>query len=173
MRGSYFFLLRRFFCKFRIHSSSKTISSFNKQFLIDNAFIFYSVVKSVNPKFDFIDKLYNELNIEIPIYHKKYRVSVLLSDEDLNSMIFFFLEYRCKTLFFNKDYKGIKNLVIVSKKYYKEATNASRSIRYRYLISQLPGFIIELFPKALLISRSPLIKLLNLLDLSEKKMLAD
>jgi glycosyltransferase involved in cell wall biosynthesis len=145
--GLKFLQVPEIFCKFRIHNNSKTVSSFNKQFLIDNALIFYSVVKSINSSFYFIDKIYDELNIDIPVTYKTYKVSVLLSEDDLHLMVFYFLEYRCKTLFFNKDYKDVIYIVDVSKKYFKKFTRTSTVMKQRYFISKFPGFVIKLMLK--------------------------
>ena len=135
------------FCKFRIHNDSKTVSSFKKQFLIDNAFIFYSVVKSIQPSFKFIDTLYAESGIEIPSSYKQYNVSIILSNDDLKHMAFYFLEYRCRTLFFYKEYENLRHLVSVAKKYFPGYVKKSTAIRLRYLISKLPGFMTELILK--------------------------
>jgi glycosyltransferase involved in cell wall biosynthesis len=131
------------FCRFRIHNQSKSGSNFNRQFLIDNALIFYSSVKSINPNFDFIDKLFKELDILIPV-PKTYKVSVTLTDEELHKMVFYFLEHRCKTLFYHKEYKSVLNLVRTSGKYFKQSTGRSKAMRVRCFISLLPTFMIKL-----------------------------
>jgi len=130
------------FCRFRVYDQSKSGSNFNRQFLIDNALIFYSVVKSANPGFDFIDKLYKELGIVIPV-PKKYKVLVTLTDEELYLMAFYFLEHRCKTLFYHKEYKSVLHLVRTSRKYFKQPTSRSKIMKTRYFISILPDFMIR------------------------------
>jgi glycosyltransferase involved in cell wall biosynthesis len=135
------------FCRFRIHDRSKSGSAFNRQLLVDNALIFYSVVKSVKPEFDFIDTLYKEAGIAVPAHPKTYTVSVVLTDQDLHLMMFYFLEHRCKTLFYHEDYKGLLKLVKTSRKYFPQLTSASKVMRIRYLISSLPVFLIRLLLK--------------------------
>jgi len=135
------------FCRFRIHDNSKSVSVFNKRLLVDNALIFYSIAKSIDPGFVFIDTLYKELNIDIPGVPKLYKVSVSITQEDLYTMTFYYLEHRSKTLFVAGDYKGLQHLVKVSRKYFKEDLRASKVIRSRYLLSKLPTFVIKVLLK--------------------------
>jgi glycosyltransferase involved in cell wall biosynthesis len=147
LAGFKFLHVPELFARFRIHSNSKSGSAFSEQFLVDNAFVFYSVIKSIDPGFAFIDKLYNELGIDVPASPKRYKVSVALSAEEVHSIIFYFLEHRCKTLFFSKDYKGLQHLVDTAKKYFRQQVEASKAMRSRYFISKLPVFVITLLLK--------------------------
>jgi glycosyltransferase involved in cell wall biosynthesis len=135
------------FCRFRLHQGSKSGSAFNRQLLVDNALIFYSVVKSVKPGSEFIDQLYEEVGIPIPGHPKKYAVSIVLADDDLHLMMFYFLEHRCKTLFYHEDYKSLLKLVKISRKYFPQLTSASKVMKIRYLVSNLPVFMIRLLLK--------------------------
>jgi len=132
-----------FLCRFRIHSNSKSVSAFSKRLLVDNALIFYSITKSIDPGFDFIDTLYKELNIDIPVVPKVYKVSVIITEDELYTMTFYYLEHRSKTLFAVEDYKGLQQLVNVSRKYFKKNLRTSKVIRSRYLLSKLPKFILR------------------------------
>jgi glycosyltransferase involved in cell wall biosynthesis len=147
LAGFKFLHVPELFARFRIHGNSKSGSPFSEQFLINNAFIFYSVIKSIDPGFAFIDKLYNELGIDIPASPKTYKVAVVLSAEEVHLIIFYFLEHRCKTLFFAKDYKGLQHLVNTAKKYFGQQVQASKAMRSRYFISKLPPFVIRLLLK--------------------------
>jgi glycosyltransferase involved in cell wall biosynthesis len=131
------------FCKFRIHNTSKSVSDFNKQFLVDNAFIFFSVIKSIDASFRMIDSLYAALDINIPTSINTYEVNVVVSEEELYLMVFYFLEHRCKTLFFAKDYRGVRQLVKITRKYFPQSVFRSRTMMSRYMISILPRFSIR------------------------------
>jgi len=91
--------------RFRLHAASKSVSSFNRNFLVENAIIFSRVLKTLGDekavkKLDSIG-LYTE---PLVLYNKPAKKF------DTNKLIFHFISHRLYTLYYHRDKKEFKKL---------------------------------------------------------------
>ena len=108
VRAGLFYKIRQtdeVFARFRLHAASKSVSAFNKNFLKDNAVIFSKTITSLNlqPQIEDMKKL-GLYTTPVSLYQpvsKKF---------DGNKMIFYFLQHRLSTLYFQGERKEFRRL---------------------------------------------------------------
>lgn len=93
------------FARFRLHAASKSVSAFNKNFLKDNAVIFSKTITTLNlhPQIEAMKKL--------GLYTTPAALYQPVSKQfDGDSMLFYFLQHRLSTLYFQGERKEFRRL---------------------------------------------------------------
>ncbi|MEO8405479.1 MAG: glycosyltransferase family 2 protein [Chitinophagaceae bacterium] len=116
--------------KFRLHGDSKSVSAFSKTFLSDNKKIFSKVVATLNEK-EAIEELRSIDLYEEPasLYNKTPKKF------DAKKLVFYFLQHRMSTLYYQGDRKEFKRLFWhLFKKHHSMLLGAPKLIIYRMAI---------------------------------------
>lgn len=93
------------FARFRLHAASKSVSAFNKNFLKDNAVIFSKTITSLGLKQAIAEMKQLDLyTAPSELYKPSGRTF------DGNKMVFYFLQHRLSTLYFQGERKEFKRL---------------------------------------------------------------
>ncbi len=93
------------YARFRLHSASKSVSAFNKNFLKDNAVIFSKTITSLGLKQAIAEMKQLDLyTAPSELYKPSSRTF------DGNKMVFYFLQHRLSTLYFQGERKEFKRL---------------------------------------------------------------
>lgn len=93
------------FSRFRLHSASKSVSSFSKNFLSDNKKIFSRVLATLGD-----EKAISEMK-ELQLYEEPgYLFNCTTRKFDGNRLVFYFLQHRMLTLYFQGERKEFKRL---------------------------------------------------------------
>jgi glycosyltransferase involved in cell wall biosynthesis len=122
--------------RFRLHSTSKSVSSFSKNFLSDNKKIFSRVLATLQAS-GAIEELKKLGLYEEPgyLYNKPAKTF------DAGKLIFYFLEHRLLTLYFHGDKKEFRRLFGHLFKYHRKLLMGSRKLwLYRAFIFLPRGF---------------------------------
>ncbi|HOZ68245.1 MAG TPA: glycosyltransferase family 2 protein [Chitinophagaceae bacterium] len=93
------------FARFRLHSASKSVSAFNKNFLKDNAVIFSKTITSLGLKQAIAEMKQLDLyTAPSELYKPSSRTF------DGNKMVFYFLQHRLSTLYYHKEKKEFRRI---------------------------------------------------------------
>lgn len=93
------------FARFRLHANSKSVSAFSKRFLSDNRLIFSRVLATLNA-----DREINEMK-RLELYEEpSYLYQPASRRFDTKKLVFFFLQHRLSTLYFQGDKKEFKRI---------------------------------------------------------------
>ncbi|MGC4035933.1 MAG: glycosyltransferase family 2 protein [Chitinophagaceae bacterium] len=103
------------FARFRLHSTSKSVSSFNKTFLTENAIIFSRVLATLQ-----LTKQIDEIKSLGLFTTPAYLYKTTGKKFNLQKLVFYFLQHRMLTLYHHKEKKEFKRL-------------------FRFLLSNYPG----------------------------------
>lgn len=133
------------FARFRLHAASKSVSSFNKKFLLDNAVVFSKVLATIGAAKE-IEKmkqlgLYTEPG---SLYNRPVR--------QFNSaaMLFYFLQHRLFTLHNHGERKEFKRLFsFLVKNYTFKTLGSYKLMGYRLAIFLPAGFMHKLAKRVL------------------------
>jgi glycosyltransferase involved in cell wall biosynthesis len=122
--------------RFRLHSASKSVSSFSKNFLSDNKKIFNRVVATLGEQ-GAIDELKKLDLYEEPAYLYKHPTKKF----DAKKLVYYFLEHRMLTLYFHGERKEFKRLFAHLLKHHRKLLMGSRKLwLYRAFIFFPRGF---------------------------------
>ncbi|MCG2613982.1 glycosyltransferase [Terrimonas sp. NA20] len=118
------------FSRFRLHAASKSVSGFNKKFLTDNQLIFSRVLATLKaaPQIEQMKQL--GLFVEPGYVYQTPKRSF-----DGALLLFYFLEHRLRTLYFQGDRKEFKRLFKFILNHYPIKTlTAGKLVAYRLLL---------------------------------------
>ncbi|MET0463960.1 MAG: glycosyltransferase family 2 protein [Chitinophagaceae bacterium] len=118
------------FARFRLHAASKSVSGFSKKFLTDNQIIFSRVLATLEASPQ-IGKM-KQLGLFVApayLYHKPAK------HFDANLLLFFFLEHRLRTLYFQGERNEFRKLFKFIVRHYPGKTlTAGKLLIYRLLL---------------------------------------
>lgn len=125
------------FARFRLHAASKSVSSFNKRLLQDNALVFSKVLKTLGADAE-IEKMQQLGLYTAPaaLYNQPVRPF------NTRLMLFYFLQHRLFTLYHHGERKAFKQLFSFLLKQYTGKTLVSYKLVFYRLMLFLPaGFM--------------------------------
>jgi glycosyltransferase involved in cell wall biosynthesis len=125
------------FARFRLHQASKSVSSFNKNFLKDNAAIFSKVLTTLGADTE-VEKMkgLGLYTAPVSLYNKPVKKF------NTKLMLFYFLQHRLFTLHNHKENKDFKAIFSFLLKNYTGKTIASfKLVAYRILLFLPKGFL--------------------------------
>jgi glycosyltransferase involved in cell wall biosynthesis len=118
------------FSRFRLHAASKSVSGFSKKFLTDNQIIFSRVLATLSAEQQITDMKRLGLYVEpLYLYQKPNK------NADPALLLFFFLEHRLRTLYFQGERKEFRRLFkFILHHYPLKTLTAGKLVVYRILL---------------------------------------
>lgn len=128
------------FSRFRLHAASKSVSAFNKNFLKDNAIIFSKTITTLG-----LEQAIAEMK-ELDLYtapRELYKPAHRSFDG--KKMVFYFLQHRLSTLYFQGERKEFKRLFrFLFRRYRGLLLGAGKLWVYRFSLLLPAGFLHQL-----------------------------
>lgn len=131
------------FARFRLHPMSKSVSGFNKNFLIENALIFSKVVTTLG-----MEKAISELK-KLDLFTEQNKLYIKpVKSFDQKKLVFYFLNHRLSTLFFRQDLKNFKRVFwYLLRFHFGKLVIAPKLWMYFLLFPFKNGFVYELYKR--------------------------
>lgn len=127
--------------RFRLHAISKSVSGFNKKFLIENAVIFSRVLATLKKK-EAIEQLQSLQLYTEPIYLYQSPIKRF----DSQKLVFYFLQHRLYTLYNHRESKEFRRLFnFLLRHHFKSLISSRKLLFYRVSLFLPSGFVHRFF----------------------------